>query len=163
MSNNEGRVHMCKISQLITDPSDSWRTLFYWLVYHMMFFPPLSRHPGFPSCNLAKVGWRKWYRYTTRFMRDSLPFASVFTEYIDSHQGALSFSIGLQKRSPSTRCQRKGELSSSSLLTGANWEPNTKCIPFKPLSSSLPSCYKTRMDNLGHNQRKKKSWDNRLQ
>lgn len=37
---------------------------------------------------------------TTRFMRDSLPFASLFTEYIDSHQGAASIPGGFTKQQP---------------------------------------------------------------
>lgn len=71
--------------------------MFHLPVYHTML-PPPSCHPSFTSCNLAKVSWRKWYRYNTRFMRDSLPFVSVFTEHIDSHQGAASFPSGLPSR-----------------------------------------------------------------
>lgn len=111
------------------------------------FFP--SPHPHFLSCNLAKVSWRKWYHYTTRFMRDSLPFASLFTEYIDSHQGAALVPGGLQSRSPSIGCHREHEPSSLSPVTGANWEPNTGCIQFKPQSLSLAICYHTGKDNLG--------------
>lgn len=42
MSNSEERVHMCKISQLITGSSDSWRTSLLLPVHHMMLFFPLA-------------------------------------------------------------------------------------------------------------------------
>lgn len=141
---------MCKISQLITSHSDSWSTLFHSPVYHMMLFFLSSCHPGFPSCNLAKVIWRKWYSYTTRFMRDSLQFLSLFTEYIDSRQGAVSSPSGLPSGSPSIGCHRVHESSTLSPVTGANWKPNTGCIQFKPQSFTLPFCYHNYMDNLGH-------------
>lgn len=113
----------------------------------MMLFS--SRHPGLPSCSLTKVSWRKWYCYATRFMRDSLLFAFLFTEHIDSHQGAVSIPGGLQSRSPSIGCHKEHEPSSLSLMTGANWEPSTGCIHFKPQSFSLPFFYHNAMGNLG--------------
>lgn len=76
--------HTCRISRLITSRSDSRPRL----ATSQDALPA----QGSASCYLAKVSWRKWYHRARRFMRDSLPFASLFTEYIDSHRRAASTS-----------------------------------------------------------------------
>lgn len=131
------RVHTCRISLLtqavlIHGAPCSTCPYIIWCVFS-------SPRSGFPSCSLTKVSWMKRYRYTTRFMRDSLPFAFLFTEYIESHRGAASIPGGLQRKSPSIGCHKEHEPSSLSPMTGANWEPSTGCIHFKPQSFLCPS------------------------
>jgi len=58
---------------------------------------------------------------------------------------------GSQCSSPSIGCHRKHEPSSSSPVTGVNWEPNTVCIQFKPLSFPLASWYKPKWIPLDTN------------
>lgn len=73
-------------------------------------------------------------------MRDSLPFAAVFTEYIDSHQGAASVPGGLQAGAHPLGVTESTETSGSSPVTAANWEPNTGCVQLIPESFTLSDC-----------------------
>lgn len=70
--------------------------MFHLPVYHTMLPPPHLATQDSHPVTLPRSA--EGNDTATRFMRDSLPFVSVFTEHIDSHQGAASFPSGLPSR-----------------------------------------------------------------
>lgn len=146
MSNRKARVHMCKISQLITGRSDSRPISLHSPVYHS-FGPPHS------SPRLCILQPRQGQ------LKDMMPphhkiyerFAPVCLPVYRMHRlprGAASIPSGLQSRKSSIECQRVHEPSSLSPVTGANWEANTGCIQLKPQSFTLTFCCHTGRNNL---------------
>lgn len=159
MSNRKARVHTCKISQLITGLSDSRPTSLHSPVYHrMLFFPsPLPTQALHPATsprsaegNDATTPQDLWE------IHSRLP--PCLQNTLTPTKGAAPIPSGLQSRNPSIGCHREHEPSSLSPVTGANWEPNTGCIRFKPQSFSLTFCYHTGTDNLGA---VTQSWNNK--
>ena len=57
-STSKRRLHMCKISQLITGHCDSYRFLFYLPVYHTMLFFTPSHHRTFRPATLPRSAER---------------------------------------------------------------------------------------------------------
>lgn len=148
---------MCAISQLITrrrDPRCHLPPLAR--TSHNVFFLPRLRHLGLASGSVAKVSWRKRYRCTTRFMRDShSPFFPCLQNTSTPTRGAASVPGGLRKQGPIYRVSREQTPSSPSPVTGANWEPKAGLIQSKPRSRSLAFSYRTGIDNLGHRHKDK--------
>ena len=147
MSNRKERVHMCKISQLITGCSDSWHTSLHLPVYHgMLFFPP-SPLPGFPAYK-PRQGQLKEMIAPQDLWEIHSRLPPCLQNTLTPTKEQLPSPVVLQSSSPSIECHREQEPSSLSPVTGANWEPNTGCIQFKPQSFSLAFCYRIGIDNL---------------
>lgn len=140
-------VHMCKISQLITGHSDSWHTSLRLPVYHgVLFFPP-SPLPAFPSYK-PRQGQLKEMIAPQDLWEIHSRLPPCLQNTLTPTKELLPSPVVLQSSSPSIGCHREQEPSSLSPVTGANWEPNTGCIQFKPQSLSLAFCYHIGIDNL---------------
>jgi len=151
MSDSREKVHMCKTSRLIAGRYDSCCTSRHLHGYHTTGFFFFFPSPLGPLVLLPRQGQLKeTIPLHHKIYEIHTPVFSLFTEYIDSHQGASSVPGGLQSRSPSIGCHREHKPSSVSPVTGANWETNTGCIQSKPQSLSMAFCYHTGTDNLGH-------------
>lgn len=103
MRNSKARVHMCKISQLITDHSDSWRNSFYQLVYHIKLplAPSLHRLATRPShpATLPRSAegndtatpqdlWEIHSRLPPCLQNTSTPTKELFPSLSDNRKGA---------------------------------------------------------------------------